>query len=176
MQTSEVKVLARLTQAARDGKLDGLQIESWVGGGQPPPFYRSEQFRLLLKDGRSLMEFAVLRFPDALTPKEVTEKHTLAADPADVRAVAGQMLETKVFELKFPEETNPGIASVISHEIIATADGTAVKRVYYRRLPAALEPLEKLLKGLIDRTREKGRHTWHHDGREIGNPFPKKNG
>ena len=50
--------LADLDRLARLGRLDGVTLEYWVGGGLPPPYYRSDQSRLLTSGGRDLLEFA----------------------------------------------------------------------------------------------------------------------
>jgi hypothetical protein len=169
------KLLKRLSTAAREGRLDGLQIEYWVGGGQPPPFYRSEQFRLLANDDKPQLEFSVLRFHKELKPNEVKEVFSLPAEPEDVRAVAGMLVEKKVFESRFAEETDPRIGSVISYELTGIVDREQEKRVYYRAMPKELAALQSVFEKLIERTKKKGKHSWRHQGRTIEDPFAKVN-
>jgi hypothetical protein len=169
--TAEEVVLPKLKVASKDGRLDGLQLAYWVGGGQPPPYYRSEQFRVFSTPTSAQMEFSLLRFDSKLTPNDVTETFTLAADAANIRAIASMLLDKKVFEGRFPEETNPKIGDIFSHEIIATAGAVKLRRTYYRTMPVDLAPLEKLWRQLIDQTRKQGLHSWYHQGRTIPDPF-----
>lgn len=171
---AQVSIIPKMKSAAKDGRLDGMQIEYWVGGGQPPPYYRSEQFRLLSQGEEVQMEFAVLRFHPKLIPNEVTEKYTLRGIAEDVRGIARMLLDLRVFEIHFPEENDPSIGGVISHEIAVAAGKVEMKRTYYRTMPLDLTPLEKLLQKMIAKTREKGLHSWHHQGHAIEDPFIKR--
>lgn len=169
--TTEEIIIPKVKSAAKDGLLDGVQFEYWFGGGQPPPYYRSEQFRLFSVGEELQMEFAILRFHPKLIPREVTEKYSLRGDSEEVRVIAQMLLDLRVFASHFPEEKDPSIGGVISHEIAVTVGIVEMKRTYYRTMPVDLAPLEKLLQQMIAKTKELGLHSWRHLGRAIEDPF-----
>jgi hypothetical protein len=78
---------ARLERAAAVGRLEGLEIEYWVGGGAPPPHYRSDQLRLLTQGDRDVFEFARPLWDASFDPPDLIEKFSADAAPADVQSV-----------------------------------------------------------------------------------------
>jgi hypothetical protein len=117
------------------------------------------------------MEFDVLKFHPKLMPNEVIEKYSHSGASEDVRNIARMLLDLRVFEIHFPEEKDPSIGDVISHEIAVNVGNAEIKRTYYRSMPINLAPLDKIIHQLIGITKQKGLHSWLHKGRTIENPF-----
>ena len=160
-------ILERLQAAERTGRLDGLEIEFWKGGGLPPPYYQSDQLRLMTVGIREVIEFATLKWDQNFDPPNLHEKWTLALQAAQTSEVTRLLLATQVFTAHYPEEEKPGIADIFSYEILLTADGTQVKRTYYRQLPNQSASLQAATAGLIDLLKAQGRHGVYHQGREV---------
>src|SRR5689334_3028241 len=74
MTSDERLVLNRLEGVEQTGSLGGMTIEIWSGGGQPPPYYKSEQLRFMSSAGRDVLEFASLRFDSKFDPQAVQDK------------------------------------------------------------------------------------------------------
>ena len=85
-----------LEASARTGKLEGIEIEYYVGGGLPPPLYRSDQLRLLVSDGRSTLRFARPVYDRRYDPYPL-EIFQMAATPDDVQLIAGLLLKSRIF-------------------------------------------------------------------------------
>ena len=166
--TQDSVVLHRLLQCEQTGRLDGLEIEIWTGGGQPPPYYRSDQFRLLVSSGRDVLEFARIKFDAAYEPPDIVEKFQLMAQPADVQTIARLLRETGVFSVRYAEEENPNIPDILSTEVIVTHNGQQHKRVYYRTIPKALIPLKAEIDRLIEQLIAHGERQLYHRGKRIG--------
>lgn len=171
MLTLEEVVITKLKQVADNGQIDELQFEYWVGGGQPPPYYRSEQLRLLAVSEVVRFEFARLRFDARLPPDGATERWTMQSDVATFRAISKFLIDRQVFETQYAEETNPGIGGVISHEIVVSVGTKQIKRTYYRVAPSALAPLTGMLRDRIEMTKRTGVRSWLHQGKPITDPF-----
>lgn len=171
MLTPEEVVIAKLKHVTDNGQIDDLRFEYWVGGGQPPPYYRSEQLRLFAVSGVVQFEFAILRFDSKLPPDGATEKWTMQSDVATFRAISSFLIERHVFETRYSEETDPGIGGGVSHEIIASVGAANIKRIYYRVLPSAVAPLIGMLRDRIELTKKTGVRSWTHQGKSIVDPF-----
>lgn len=160
-------LIATLEERARTGQLGGIEIEYWVGGGLPPPYYRSEQLRLLTVDGQDTLELAILRFDERYDPPSLVEKWQLPARPADVREVVRLLLATQVFRARYPEEDDLGVADILSTEIIVTVPPGEHKRRYFRRVPPALEPLRAAVEAFQERLQREGKRGLSHQGRPV---------
>jgi len=146
--------LARIVQ---QGRLGGVTIEYWVGGGLPPPHYRSDQLRLLTFESSDILEFARPYRDPAATREGIVEKFHLAVQPSDVRRIATLIIDIGVFERQFPEEKDPGRADALTTEVILTINGREFKRRYYSGSPPPLEPLRLEVERLIRRLVESGK-------------------
>ena len=167
VQLDTAFILAQLANCEKTGRLGGLEIEFWTGGGQPPPYYRSDQFRLLTSDGNDLLQFTTIKWDKRYDPPDLHEKFLLQAVPSDIESVARLLRETGVFVKRFPEEEKPGIADVLSTEIIVSAAGRQEKRVYYLGLPDKLVPLREQIEKLIELTKSKGKKEVYHQGKPV---------
>jgi hypothetical protein len=165
-------ILARLAAAERAGRLNGLEIEFWSGGGLPPPYYRSDQLRLMTRGAQDVVEFATIKWDESFNPPQLQEKWLLPLRPEQTSEVIRLLLATKVFTTTYPEEHNPNIGDVLSHEILLTADGAHLQRKYYRQEPVALAPLRAAIAGLIQLAKTHGRHGVFHQGKEVPPPPP----
>jgi hypothetical protein len=97
MITSDTaSILNQLANCEKTGSLEGVQIESWTGGGQPPPYYRSHQFRLLTSGGRDLLEFATVQWDKRYAPPNLQEKFSLPGRPPDISSVARLLREAGI--------------------------------------------------------------------------------
>jgi hypothetical protein len=169
MSQPEAEILAdRLRRCEATGRLDGLEIECWTGGGHPPPFYRSEQFRLLTVAGAAMMEIATVAYAPAFEPKDLILKFQLPAESEDLRTVARLLRETGVFTARHPEEVDPQTADILRTEVMVTVGGREHKRVYYRCIPEALKRLQEEVERLIGWVRTKGKLAVLHKGVRLG--------
>jgi hypothetical protein len=163
--------LARLERSAQTGRLDGLTIEYWVGGGLPPPHYRSDQFRLLTVEGRDTLELARPLWDDAFKPPQLVEKFQRPADAADVRRVAHLILDAGVF--REPHDEKPTGGDMLSTEVIVTAGGTMLQSVYRGNVPPALRALETEVERLRLALEREGARSVFHEGTRLVPPPPR---
>jgi len=164
--------LAELSRLAEQGRLDGVSIEYWVGGGLPPPYYRSDQFRLLSVENRDTLEFARPYRDPAAKLEGLVEKYQLPAQPSEVRGLAKLILETGVFERQFPEEKDPGRADALATEVIVTAGGREFKRRYFSGAPKPLEALQAEVERLVQRLTANGTRQVLSQGKPIEETVP----
>lgn len=157
LSADDSKLLGRLEAAERTGQLDDLEIEYWVGGGLPPPHHRSDQLRMMPVDGEPTTEVFQATF-DRDRPDVGYIEYRMPLVPDDLRFAARLIRETGVFSRTFDEEQKPDVTDILRTEIeVSSVDGTKkVKRVYYRSVPGALEPLALRLKVIADRVRAGG--------------------
>ena len=167
MNETTTYLAERLAAVAATGRLDGLTLEYWKGGGLPPPLYRSEQLRVMMAGGREVVEFANMFFDKNYKPDTLHEKWTVAATPEELRALARAMLDVHVLDGDFAESVNPGVADAFSYEIIVTANGREDKRVFYKSLPSSLVNLGRLFDAMIARAKAQSPRTVFHQGRQI---------
>jgi hypothetical protein len=170
MQDSSDEFLARLERSAQTGRLGGLEIEYWIGGGQPPPYYRSDQFRLLTVQGRDTLEFARPLWDDAFKPPQLVEKFQRPANTADVRRIARLILDAGVFTA--PQEDKPKGADILSTEVIVTAGGTRHQRAYRGKVPPMLRALEAEVEQLRLTLEREGERSVFHEGTRLVPPPP----
>jgi hypothetical protein len=168
VSTQDTVVLHRLQLSEQTGRLDGLEIEIWTGGGQPPPWYRSDQFRLLVSNNHDGLEFARIRFDTAYDPPDLVEKFQLVAQPADVQLIARLLRESGAFAVRYTEEENPGVADILRTEILISWGGQQHKRVYYRTVPGALTPLMTEIDRQVERLIAHGQRGLYHRGKRVG--------
>ena len=171
MPTDSDIIAEKLALAATTGRADGLTIEYWIGGGQPPPYYRSEQLLVTSHDDRLTITQAVMRFPPRLAPAEVLEIRTLTSDDEELRRLAEELISTQFDVAVFEEESDPPIGRVISHQISVRFKNAELRKTSYRHLPAQLGAFEKLAKQITANVKDQGKRTWRHKGNEIPNPF-----
>jgi hypothetical protein len=167
MASGAEKVIAKLAEAQQSGRLDGVTIEYWVGGGLPPPHYRSDQLRLLPEDGGDVVEFAKMRFDDHYDPPSLNDKWRVPATSAEVRSFARLLQESAALTKHYPEEDNPRIADILSTEVIVSYAGEKIERRYFRKLPDALAPLRAAAEALIERAKRQGSWGLYHQGQRL---------
>ena len=171
MPTDHDIIADKLALAAKTGRADGLTIEYWIGGGQPPPYYRSEQLLVTSHDDRLTIDLAIMRFHPRLTPQEVLEVRTQTSYDEELKQLATELLATQFDVTVFEEESDPRIGSVISHQISVRFKKSELRKNYYRHLPAQFSAFEELSGKLTANAKEKGKRTWRHKGHDIPNPF-----
>ena len=167
MNDAKTTIERRLANARSSGRLDGLTIEYWKGGGLPPPYHVSQQLRVMSAGGNDAVVFDNETWDAKYTPQNVHERWTAVARPEDVRSVAAMILDGDLLGKRFAEEDDPGIADILSHEIILAADGVEVKKTYFRSLPAQMQPLKQFFDDLIQRTKAQAEKILYHQGRRI---------
>jgi hypothetical protein len=158
-------ILAKLKQSEATGRLDGLEVEYWTGGGQPPPFYRSEQFRLMTVEGKDIAQCATVAYAPAFQPNDLMIKIQAPVQAADVKNVARLLRESKIFAETPPAEKPPKDA--ISTEVILKVGQRSDKRVFYRQLPQTLAPLKAEVERLVTAVKAQAKHTLWHQGKQI---------
>jgi hypothetical protein len=161
-------VQAPLWRSEATGRLDGLEIEYWTGGGHPPPFYRSEQLRLLTVAGIDTVEFATVAYAPAFPGAALVLKFQLAACPEEIRTVARLLRETAVFTAHYPEEEDPQTPDQLRTEVIVREGGWLEERSYHRRTPPALAPLQAEIARLIEVVKAKGAVTVFQQDLRLG--------
>jgi hypothetical protein len=164
--------LAELARLAEQGRLDSVTIEYWVGGGPPPPLYRSDQFRLLSVENRDTIEFARPYHDPAAKREGLVERFQLPAQPSEVRGLAKLIIDTGVFERQFPEEKDPGRADALATEVIVTIGGREYKRRYFTGSPKPLEPLRVEVERLVQRLTTSGTRQVLSQGKPIDETVP----
>lgn len=171
MTTDDEKTcLEALRTAETTGELQGLEIEVWTGGGQPPPYYRSDQFRLLSGGGRDTIQFARPLYYPGREPSTLIEKFMMDARPDEVKTVARLIREGYIFTMRYPEEENPGVADAFSTEVIVTVYGKEYQRRYFRRVPEAVEPLLDEVRRLTAKVKRGGKRALFDKGKEVPEP------
>src|SRR5271165_951616 len=123
----------RLAHSVATGRLDGLEIEFWKGGGLPPPHYLSDQLRLMTQGDTEVVEFASLKWDDHFDPPNVQEKWIATVRSRDVHDIAQLMESTNFLHTAYSEETKPNIADCFSYEILLTYQGRQEKKKYYQK-------------------------------------------
>lgn len=172
-------LIVALNERHRAGRLDGCELEYWHGGGMPPPYYKSVQFRLLELDGQDTLELDIMKFDRRLTPEDYIEKYQLPARPEDIRAVLLPLIESRAFESQFPEEEGEA-PDRMSTEVIVwlrrqpTPDGSHADLEFLKRyragLPAALEPLRAEVERLTRLVQAEGKRGFFQKGLPIELP------
>lgn len=160
---SEIEVL--LARCEASGKLSGIEIEYYVGGGLPPPHYRSDQFRFLTLDGREIMQFAKPVFDKRYNPYPV-EVYTLPATPADVKTIAGLILRSRAFSPSSSSKPPIKVPDALRTELVIKA-GTKEETRTFQGLPAELQPLKPAVETLIAQLKAKGERWVEHEGKKI---------
>jgi hypothetical protein len=158
----------QLRRCEATGRMDGLEIEYWTGGGHPPPYFRSDQFRLLTVGGIEMLEFDTLAYAPRFRGEALILEFQLPARPEDVRTVARLLRETGVFTDRYPEEEDPRTSDILRTEVMVTVGGREHKRVYYRRIPEALKPLDAEVERHISWVRTKGKLAVFYKGVRLG--------
>lgn len=148
-----------------------MTIEYWIGGGQPPPYYRSEQLLFKTTGDRDIVELAILRYHPRLTPAEVTQVDSTNCHYEVVKAMAATLLATHLEDTTFAEEADPQVGSVISHEINIQIGEVKLQKKFYRQLPAEFDTFKDLVDQIKFKTIGDGKRTWRHKGHDIANPF-----
>jgi len=156
----------KLEGIQRTGRLAGLEIEYWKGGGLPPPHYVSEQLRLMSVDGQQSIVFSTVKFDSKFDPPDLHEKWTLNLSASDARAVANNLLTSHLLSKTYNEEKDPGVADAFSYEILLTAEQQE-KRTYYLHVPSELRALQAVFDRLAGIARASGRHGIFHQGKEV---------
>lgn len=156
MPETDPVVSAALTRMEAIGKLEGVEFEHYVGGGLPPPYYVSDQLRLLARDGRDTIQFAAPNYKskpvkDEAYPRDV---YTLPAQPDDVKTIAKILREGRTFETSTMASAP---ADGVRTELLLTVAGKQHKATYSGFAPT-LAPLSDAVKVLIARVKSQGKH------------------
>ncbi len=153
------ETLAAITRAATTGKLDGMEIEHYIGGGLPPPHYRSEQFRLFVDHGRDTLAFVTHDQTATVKQGEQYPRHVykLPATPSDVKTIASLVRDTGAFGAPAPAESARPRDSLRS-ELVVILGGKETKRVYPGAEPADLAKLQEAIRPFIERLKTHGEH------------------
>lgn len=156
MNNSSAKSI--LERLEKTGKLDGVEIEHYVGGGMPPPYTHNDQLRFHTQEGREVVEFAKSNFKRTEFNPYALDIYRLPAEAADVRTIAKLILAADAFGGGNPQGSSNDIADIIRTEVVVTEDGDAATCVYHGQLPEAFAPLEKEVEALIERLKTKGEY------------------
>lgn len=156
MAEMDPAVTAALTRMEATGKLEGVEFEHYVGGGLPPPYYVSDQFRLLTRDGRDTIQFAAPNYKSKPDKDEAypSDVYTLPAQPDDVKTLARILREGRAFE---GATMASAPADGVRTELLLTVAGKQHKATYWG-FPPTLTPLGDVVKSLIARVKSHGKH------------------
>jgi hypothetical protein len=164
---NDTAALAALKDAETSGKLNGLEIEHYVGGGLPPPHHRSEQFRLYVSDGRDTLAFVTPDFTARVKQGESYPNHAyeLPATPADVRQIARLVRESGAFSSASTPQDGV-VADGLRTELVLICDGKGgkeeAKRVYSGAEPPELAKLLAEINAIVARIKAQGVHKVRH--------------
>jgi hypothetical protein len=172
--STKKEIRARLERAAEAGRLDGLEIEYWIGGGAPPPHYRSDQLRLLTRDGRDVFEFARPLWDASFDPPDLIEKLSAEAKTADVQQVARLILESSL--LDEPTETGPtGGFDLLTTEIAIAAGSRRFERKHRgNQVPGNLVALSREVHALCAALETSGERAVFQRGERLSAPPPRR--
>jgi hypothetical protein len=165
--SADLDLTKALKQTAATGNLDHMEFEYWTGGGLPPPYYVSKQLRIRSLQGQTTLVFNEVKYDKKYNPSNLVENSQVAAKPEDVKKVAQTLLDTRVYSSNFPEEKKIDTPDVLSTEIIVTLQGKAYKKIYYKTLPAKLEPVHSEVNRLIELAKAEGKKTLIHQGTPV---------
>ena len=147
-----------LERLEKTGKLGGIEIEHYVGGGAAPPYMHNEQLRLFTYEGREVLQFSSANYKRTEFNPYANDKYRLPAEPADIRTMARLILATKAFSTHYPQEDSDDSADVIRTELIVSEGKERATRIYHRQVPDAFGPLEQEVEAMIARLKEKGEY------------------
>lgn len=168
MAATELLDIEHLLQAVEaSGTLGGVVVEYWFGGGQPPPYYRSDQLRLFRGEEGDMAQFATLAYAPFFEPPSVVARFRIPASAADIREVARLLRTSGVFSPEAPEPPGLGGADALSTELIVTSGDRRVERRLPEPLPANLAPLQAKMRELTDRALASGSGRLVHEGRTL---------
>ena len=149
-------VSAALARMEATGKLEGTRFEHYVGGGLPPPYYRSDQLMFLVWEGRDTIQFRTPNY-NKKPAKEGSypfDVYRLPAQPEDVKTIARILREGRAFG---SSTTPTKVADAVRTELVLTIAGRESKAIY-SGFPPALAPLAGLVDTLIARAKSQGQH------------------
>lgn len=165
----EAGLIRRLQKMESTGQLEDMEIEYWIGGGLPPPYYRSDQLRFLVLEGRPTIVLNVAtRVPER--PEVATVRFQAPLGSDELQKVAKLLRETGVFPERNRKEEKAGPADALRTEIsLLSGDRTKeVKKTFYGAAPMGLEPLLSEIRRITDRVRQEGtRRYLDRSGREV---------
>jgi hypothetical protein len=162
--SSAESVLQRLE---KNGKLDGVEMEHYVGGGAPPPYTHNDQLRFHTHEGQEVVEFARSNFARTEFNPYALDIYRLPAEPADIRTMAKLLLATDAFGSRHQEAITTDVADILRTELLVIEHGDIAKRVYFGHLPEAFAPLEKEVDAMIERLKAKGEYGLYDGERKV---------
>ena len=156
------RVDSALRRAEASGRMDGMGIEYFVGGGLPPPYYRLDSLRVMTKDGQDVLEFASPNYDPALAKGKTVpmDVYTLPAKSEDVVLMARHF--RAAFQSPEPSPPAPHRKDALRTELVFAEDavnGRPVQRVYAGGAPPELADLRAAAETLIARVKAQGVHT-----------------
>jgi hypothetical protein len=152
--------VALLKAAEESGKLpEGMEIEHYVGGGLPPPHLRSDQLRLMVREGHLVFRFVTPDFKAEVKqnesyPRKVYER---AATPDEVRKIARLVRESGAFGNP-PPASGPPVRDRLRTELVILRGGQEAKRVYPGAEPPELTKLRAEIGPLVADLKAHGKH------------------
>lgn len=152
----------RLDRCILAGRLDGLEVEYWIGGGLPPPYYRSDQFRMLTADGRELLELARPVYDEAFRPYPI-DKRQLPAGRDDVVAIADALKGL----FADPPEPPELPADALRAEVLVTEGDLQTTLVLPVPVPPSAQPLHDAVAQRLARVEATGQRSLCHQGKPI---------
>ena len=165
---SKDSVRARIDRSAQSGRMEGMEFEYWIGGGQPPPYYRSDQLRLLDSGAGDLLVFARPYWDSAFDPPDLVEKFQRTADPDEIRRVLNLLLQSDVFSK--PTETEMAGPDVLKTEIMLTFGGVTHERRFHGKIPDELNALDAVVQALHVSLAHTGMRSVTHVGKSVVPP------
>jgi hypothetical protein len=153
-------VFGALQAAEMSGQMEGMEFEHFVGGGLPPPYLRSEQLRVMTKDGRDVIWFSQVNFKIRWVPGVpfARDVYEMPATREDVQLVARLFREP--FLTCEPSQFDPKSEyDVVRTELVVKASGKEATRVYRGGAPPELAALTSAADALIARVKAQGVHS-----------------
>lgn len=149
------------------GSMGDVIIEYWFGGGQPPPFYRSDQVRLCRGVHGDFVQFATVAYAPYFDPANLVVRFQVSASSNVVRTIARLMRESHAFDQSHPEEGGAKATDVLSTELIVSQGDRRAEKRFYRDVPDSLQTLESAFRSLMADAVNRGSAKVFHEGEEL---------
>lgn len=156
----------RLRRCVATGRLEGLELEHWLGDGPPPPLRRYHHLRLVPgRDDGSVgqtddreaapdtIEFTHPR-PEPGTLPSPLLRHRVEARPADISAFAQALLDARAFDPT--GGSAPRSPDALTLRIGAAEGGRRALATHHDPLPGRLSAVGRAAAELIERAVDEG--------------------
>lgn len=161
-------MLAReLARCEQTGAIGHVTIEYWVGGGLPPPNYRSEQLRMFATTTGTVLEFAKVIWDKNYDPPNLHQKWTIPATPEDVRQLAHLLSTSGLLTIAANPPRPTDRPDAIAREFIVGVKDTTEMTVRFEQPAEVPQALLQHVEGLVKRVQASAQPVLFHQGKPL---------